>query len=101
MPGLWRLELGNVLLQAEKRGRISAGDVAARLALIAELAISVDPETDGRALRETLALARNERLTLYDAAYLELAVRRRLPLFTLDRDLAAAAIRRGVVALPA
>ncbi len=101
VPNLWRLEVGNVLLQAEKRGRISAHDVAARLDLIAELPISVDQETTVRAWRETLAAARSERLTVYDAAYLELAERRHLPLMTLDGDLAAAAVRHGVVVLPA
>jgi predicted nucleic acid-binding protein len=101
VPGLWRLELGNVLLQAEKRGRISAGDVAARLDLIAELPISVDPETADRAWRDILTLARAERLTVYDAAYLELAARRGFPLLTLDDDLAQAALRLGVVVLPA
>ena len=101
VPGLWRLELGNVLLQAERRGRISAGDVAARLDLIAELPISVDPETADRAWRDILTLARAERLTVYDAAYLELAARRGFPLLTLDDDLAQAALRLGVVVLPA
>jgi predicted nucleic acid-binding protein len=101
VPGLWRLELSNVLLQAERRGRISASDVAARLDLIAELPISIDHETTIRAWREILALARGERLTAYDATYLELAARRRLPLLTLDGDLAAAAVRRGVTVLPA
>ncbi len=101
VPGLWHLELGNVLLQAEKRGRISASDVSARLDLIAELPISIDQETTIRAWRDTLALARGERLTVYDATYLELAARRRLPLLTLDGDLAAAAVRRGVTVLPA
>jgi predicted nucleic acid-binding protein len=101
VPGLWRLELGNVLLQAEKRGRISAGDVAARLDLIAELPISVDPKTADRAWRDILTLARAERLTVYDAAYLELAARRGFPLLTLDDDLAQAALRLGVVVLPA
>ena len=101
VPGLWHLELGNVLLQAEKRGRIGANDIAARFDLIAELPISVDQETTVRAWRETLATARGERLAVYDAAYLELAERRRLPLMTLDGGLAAAASRRGVVVLPA
>ena len=101
VPSLWHLELGNVLVQAEKRGRISGKDIAARLDLIADLPISVDQETTIRAWRETLSLARSERLTVYDAAYLELAARRRLPLLTLDRDLAAAAIRQGVTVLPA
>ena len=68
VPGLWHLELGNVLLQAEKRGRIGANDIAARLDLIAELPISVDQETTVRAWRETLATARGERLAVYDAS---------------------------------
>ena len=99
-PALWRLELANVLLQAEKRGRISAEDVEQRLRLIAQLRISIDSETNSRAWRDTIDLARSEGLTSYDAAYLELALRRRAPLMTLDRDLAIAARRRGLEALP-
>ena len=52
-PGLWRLELGSVLLQAERRGRISTGEVAARLDLIAELPISIDRETADRGARHS------------------------------------------------
>ncbi|MGH7117159.1 MAG: type II toxin-antitoxin system VapC family toxin [Stellaceae bacterium] len=100
VPGLWHLEVGNVLLQAEKRGRISGGDVALRLGLIADLPISVDQETAARSLRDILALARSEKLTTYDAAYLELAVRRGLPLMTKDIDLGAAARRLGVIVFP-
>jgi predicted nucleic acid-binding protein len=99
-PALWRLELANVLLQAEKRGRISAEDVEQRLRLIAQLPISIDSETNSRAWRDTIDLARSEGLTSYDAAYLELALRRHAPLMTLDRDLAIAARRRGLEALP-
>ena len=83
VPGLWYLELSNVLLQAEKRGRISADDIATRLDLIAELPISVDQETTVRAWRQILTLARAERLTTYEATYLELAIRRGAP--TLDQ----------------
>lgn len=100
VPGLWHMELGNVLLQAEKRGRISASDVATRLELIGALPISVDQETTTRAWREILMLARTERLTAYDAAYLELAARRGLPLLTRDHDLAQAALRLGVEVFP-
>jgi predicted nucleic acid-binding protein len=96
VPGLWHLEVANVLLQAEKRGRITAGDVATRLELIAELPIATDTETTGRAWREILALARAEGLTTYDASYLELAIRRGLPLQTKDEALIAAAERSGV-----
>ena len=96
VPGLWHLEVANVLLQAEKRGRIAAGDVAMRLELIAELPITTDNETTARAWREILALARAEGLTTYDASYLELAIRRGLPLQTKDEALIAAAERTGV-----
>jgi predicted nucleic acid-binding protein len=101
VPGLWHLELSNVLLQAEKRGRISTGDVATRLDLIAELPISTDQETTARAWHDILTMARAEGLTTYDATYLELAVRRGLPLLTKDNALAEAAKRLGVVVLPA
>jgi prevent-host-death family protein len=57
VSGLWHLELSNVLLQAKKHGRISAGGVATRLDLIAELPISVDQETTARAWHEVLATA--------------------------------------------
>lgn len=100
VPGLWHLEVANVLLQAEKRGRITGADIAMRLRLIAELPIDTDSETAARAWREILALARAEGLTTYDAAYLELAIRRGLPLLTKDQALIAAAQRTGV-AVPA
>jgi predicted nucleic acid-binding protein len=100
VPGLWHLEVANVLLQAERRGRITTGDVAMRLELIAELPITTDNETTARAWREILALARAEGLTTYDATYLELAIRRGLPLQTRDDALIGAAKRSGV-AVPA
>jgi predicted nucleic acid-binding protein len=100
VPGLWHLELGHVLLQAEKRRRISAREVAVRLYLIAELPIAVDQETTARAWHETLALARAQGLTAYIATYLELAVRRGLRLLARDAALADAARRVGVEGLP-
>ena len=96
VPGLWHLELGNVLVQAEKRSRIARADVTARLELIAALPITVDPETTIRAWRETLTLARTQGLTTYDAAYLELAIRRGIPLASKDEALLTAAKRLGV-----
>ncbi len=100
VPGLWRFELGNVLAGAERRSRISGTGIARCLGILARLPIVTDAQTDERALRETLELARREYLTSYDAAYLELAMRRGLPLATLDRPLARAARRAGVVVLP-
>jgi predicted nucleic acid-binding protein len=69
VPGLWHLEIANVPLQAEKRGRITAGDATMRLDLIAALPITIDSETTARAWREILALARAEGSTTYDAAF--------------------------------
>jgi predicted nucleic acid-binding protein len=96
VPGLWHLEVANVLLQAEKRGRITTADVTMRLDLIAKLPIMTDNETTARAWREILALARVQELTTYDAAYLELAIRRGMPLVTKDEALIGAAERTGV-----
>lgn len=100
VPGLWHLEIANALLQAERSGRNIAEGITARLEYISRLPIATDMETAGRAWRETLALARAERLTTYDASYLELAIRGGLPLATRDRALAAAAKRAGVTVLP-
>jgi predicted nucleic acid-binding protein len=100
VPELWPLEVSNVLLQAERRGRISAGDMALRLELIAGLPVAIDPETAARAWREILVTARETGLSVYDAAYLELAVRRGLPLLTKDGELANAGRRLAVTVLP-
>ena len=90
-PALWRLEVANVLEMSTRRGRHNAAFRDATLADLTHLPIQVDGETDIRAWTETLGLAERHRLTLYDAAYLELAQRRGLPLATLDRDLRRAA----------
>ncbi len=100
VPSLWRLEVANVLLAAERRARIGRVDADDRLQRLADLPIEVDDETDRRAWNDVLALARAARLTVYDAAYLELALRRGLPLATLDGDLARAARKAGVPVLP-
>lgn len=101
VPALWHLEIGNVLLQAERRGRLTAADQAARVALLCRLPLETDAETTSRALSEILLLARAQRLTTYDAAYLELAARRGLPLATRDPELRTAAEQLGVALLPA
>lgn len=100
VPGLWRLELGNVLTQAERSKRTDAARIARWIERLEKLPIVIDPETESRVFREILALARQEGLTTYDAAYLELAIRKAIPLATLDRALSRAARRRGVETLP-
>jgi predicted nucleic acid-binding protein len=91
VPGLWRLEVANILEMGVRRRRHDADFRDSTLADLALLPIHVDPETDGQAWGATARLAERHRLTLYDAAYLELALRRALPLATLDQDLHAAA----------
>jgi predicted nucleic acid-binding protein len=88
VPALWWFETRNVLLMNERRGRLDQSQTTAILAHLARLPIALDREPAGDA---ALALARAHRLTFYDAAYLELALRRDVPLATLDRRLAAAA----------
>jgi hypothetical protein len=88
VPALWWLEIGNLLLTAQRRRRIDAAK-RAELVLAAEgLRLRVDRVPV--ALGSIDALADRHGLTSYDAAYLELAVRRRLPLATLDKALLAA-----------
>lgn len=101
VPTIWGLEVGNVLVQAERRGRISAAQVDCALELLAELPITVDGETDGRAFTGILDFARAETLTTYDAIYLEIAVRHRIPLATRDQALLQAAGRLGIGIFPA
>jgi predicted nucleic acid-binding protein len=101
VPALWRLEVANSLTVAVRRGRI---DMPFRNAALADLAlfdIAIDPHTDAHSWTTTLHLADRFRLTLYDAAYLELAHRRSLPLASLDEELRAAGRALGVALLGA
>jgi predicted nucleic acid-binding protein len=91
VPGLWRLEVANVLEMGVRRKRHDAAFRDSTLADLAQLPIQVDTETDRQAWDATLRLAERHQLTLYDAAYLELALRRNLPLASLDEDLRRAA----------
>jgi predicted nucleic acid-binding protein len=99
VPGLWKLEVANILEMGVRCGRHDAAFRDATLADLALLSISLDPETDRQAWGATVQLAARHRLTLYDAAYLELALRRGLPLATIDRELRSAASAEGVVIL--
>jgi predicted nucleic acid-binding protein len=99
VPGLWKLEVANILEMSVRRGRHDAAFRDATLADLALLPISLDPETDRQAWGATAQLAARHRLTLYDAAYLELAQRRGLALATLDRELRSAASNEGVILL--
>jgi len=101
VPALWRLEVANALTLAMRGGRITAELRARALADLLLLDISIDAATDANAWNATLHLADRFRLTVYDAAYLELAQRRALPLASLDRALRIAAGGLGVPVLGA
>ena len=88
VPMLWWFEVRNALIASERRGRLTELHTARFLREISRLAVTVDRAPDEAGV---LTLARRHRLTVYDAAYLELAVREALPLATLDTQLAAAA----------
>ena len=96
VPGLWFLELANVLLGAVRRGRASHAEIHAFLGQLERLPVTKDAKTADRAFGQTLALAAAHDLTAYDAAYLELAMRRGLPLATRDAALIRAARATGV-----
>jgi predicted nucleic acid-binding protein len=91
VPGLWHLEVANAFQMAVRRQRMDAAYRDASLAELALMPITVDADTNSYAWSTTLRLAERFSLTIYDAAYLELAQRRSLPLATLDRELRAAA----------
>ncbi len=87
VPGLWPIEVANVLLVATRRGRIKAEDWNRITSDLSMLPIEIDPQTMEQALPEALPLAHRYGLSVYDAVYLELALRLDLPLATLDRRL--------------
>ena len=91
VPGHWILEVTNTLLVGERRNRLKRGQRQRFLVEIAALPIRVDAETAIRGWDAIPALAEQYKLTSYDAAYLELALRVDAPLATLDQDLARAA----------
>ncbi len=97
VPALWRWEVQNVLLNAEKRGRVKPSVVVDILNALAALPISVEPEGPDLKFAAELDVARRFGLSLYDSAYLELALRKGLLLATKDSQLAAAAKKAGAL----
>ncbi|MBF0167339.1 MAG: type II toxin-antitoxin system VapC family toxin [Alphaproteobacteria bacterium] len=100
VPSLWRLEVANVLQHSVRRKRCDQALVERGLLRLERFRIFVDPETDEHAWGETRRLAIKHGLTIYDAAYLELAIRRGLPLASCDAELIAAAKKAGVEVVP-
>ena len=98
VPALWPIETGNVLLMATRRGRIARNDWRRIRLTLQALPINIDPVTTDRVWTVVIELAEANGISVHDAMYLELALRLRLPLATLDRALAAAAEASGVEA---
>jgi len=96
VPQIWPLEVANGFAMAERRGRVSKARTIECIAQLEALAIRIDDETAARAFNRVLELARDERLSTYDAAYLELALRLGVPLASKDGPLCDAAERVGV-----
>jgi predicted nucleic acid-binding protein len=99
IPELWRLEVANTLNVGIRRGRISQTNRSGILVDLENLPISIDGETRKHTWGRTLDLADQHGLTVYDATYLELALRLALPLASLDEDLRNAARHEGLALL--
>ena len=96
VPAVWLLEMGNLLLNAQRRKRIADAKRRELVAAASVLRLRVDREPVAMVVLD--ALATRHKLTAYDAAYLELALRRQLPLATLDAALLASLAGAGVAA---
>jgi predicted nucleic acid-binding protein len=96
VPAIWPVEVGNALLAGERRKRITPAETARSLELLRSLNIHPDDAGLGLGVDDLVALARSHKLSVYDAAYLSLAMREGIPLATLDRSLARAAQRVGI-----
>ena len=100
-PSIWPLEIANGLRSAERRGRIDERELSGVVRLLEALPIEVEAMSLDRALGGVMPLARAVGLSSYDAAYLDLALRKGLPLATADEYLAQAAVAAGVQLLEA
>lgn len=100
VPTIWPLEVANVLWHAERLKKISPLEVAEFKEFLATLPIQIDNSITLRAMGSIYTLAKAEQLTVYDAAYLEIAIRENLPLATFDKALKKAAQRTEVVVIP-
>jgi predicted nucleic acid-binding protein len=96
VPVIWPLEIANAVLMGERHPRSTEAQATRWLGYLGSLPIAVDDETNDRAWSDVLNLARAHRLSAYDLAYLELALRRGLPLATLDDQLKSTASDLGV-----
>lgn len=97
VPAIWPLEIANALVVAERRGRLTPEDIGRFIRTLEALPIRVSLQSVTQTAQTTLPLARVHRLSAYDASHLELAMREKAPLATLDRSLRRAALAEGTV----
>lgn len=96
VPGVWCLEVGNVIARAESKNGLTEARSSEFVYVLQQMNIQVDAETCTHAMSASLQLARRYHLSTYDAAYLELALREGVPLATLDDEMIKAADKMGV-----
>lgn len=96
VPSVWPLEVMNVLLVAERRKRLSEADSVRFISLLSQLPITVEYESPERVMKELISFARANNLSSYDASYLDLSMRKGIPLATLDKQLLATAKRVNI-----
>lgn len=100
VPSIWSLEVSNALLSLERRGRLKPEERHRALEFLRALPVVIDHDGGNHAFGDLAAIATRETLSVYDASYLELAVRRKLPLGCRDGALRAAAVRQGIPTHP-
>lgn len=100
VPALWFWEVNNVMLTAERLGRIDPAKRHEQVTILKKLPIDIDEDAHKQAWSDAAALACTHRLSIYDAAYLEMALRYGLPLGSLDKTLRHAAGKIGVICCP-
>jgi predicted nucleic acid-binding protein len=96
VPALWWYELANTLSVAERRHILTRADAENALSLYGQLTLRTDEAENAEHVRRLCEIARTYGLSAYDASYLELAMRQKAPLATLDRQLLDAAVKSGV-----
>jgi len=96
VPQIWPLEVANALLVGEIRNRITIEGIAGLLDQFGKLPIEIDSSTTNSAWKEILSIARQQHLTTYDACYVELANRLKLPLASNDKEMIGAAMKLGI-----
>ncbi len=100
VPAIWSLEVANLLAVGERARRIGESEILYFLQQLSVLPIYVEHHTHAHCFSSILALSRSHGLSSYDAAYLDLAIRKGLPIATLDKKLQAAANQAKVKILP-